>query len=66
MYIKINGQRYRLRNSIIIRFQGLCAIGLGLLCNWQNATGAATVMMLVGIGLLLGKCSKNTVKINRP
>lgn len=61
MYIKINGQRYHLRNSIVIRLQGLFSIGISLLCNWQNATGAAVVMMLVGIGLLLGKCSKKSI-----
>ena len=63
MSIKINGQRYHLRNSIVIRFQGLCAIGISLLCHWQNAGGMAAVMMVVGIGLLLGKCSKNRERL---
>lgn len=61
MSIKINGQRYRLRKGITVRFQGLIAIGISLLCHWQNATGAAAVMLVVGIGLLLGKCSKKSI-----
>lgn len=61
MSIKINGQRYRLRKGITVRFQGLIAIGISLLCHWQNAGSMAVVMMVVGIGLLLGKCSKKSI-----
>ena len=42
----------RLRKNVI---QGFEAIGIGLLCYWTNAVGAALAISLIGISLLVGK-----------
>ncbi len=35
--------------------QGIEALILAMFCHWTNADSAATIMIMIGIGLLFGK-----------
>ena len=55
MRVYIHGRKYRLKNSVIIRMQGVLSFGIASICHWANADSAAALMLMVGIGLLFGK-----------
>lgn len=55
MRVKIQGRKYRLKNSVIIRMQGVLSFGIASVCHWTNADSAAAIMVMIGIGLLFGK-----------
>jgi type IV secretory pathway VirB3-like protein len=52
MKITINGKRYRLRDNIVVRLQGLAMVFLGLVCHKVNADCVAVFLWFYG-GLML-------------
>lgn len=53
MKFKINGRRYRLKDSIKIKLDGLMLIFMAYLCTRTDAGGAAFFMGVIGICFLL-------------
>lgn len=55
MRVIINGRKYRLRTSVLIRLEALALLALGLACYKTGADGAAVFTWLCGAIMLLGK-----------
>jgi hypothetical protein len=53
--ILINGKRYRLKENIKTRIQGIILIAMSTVCLKVDADGAAIVVALIGIVLVFGK-----------
>ena len=53
--ILINGKRYRLKENIKTRIQGIILIAMSAVCLKVGADGAAVVVALIGIVLIFGK-----------
>lgn len=51
----INGKKYRLRENVKIRIQGITLLVLGFLCYKTDADGAAVFMWFWGAVMLFGK-----------
>ena len=51
----INGKKYRLRENVKIRIQGITLLVLGFLCYKTDADGAAVFMWFWGTVMLFGK-----------
>lgn len=51
----INGKKYKLRENVKIRIQGIELLVLGFLCYKTDADGAAVFMWLLGVLMLFGK-----------
>ena len=58
MRVYIHGRKYRLKNSVIIRMQGVTALCLAILCHWTNADSAALVMGCIACMMILTKIKK--------
>lgn len=50
----INGKKYRLRENVKIRIQGIALLVLGFLCCKTDADGAAVFMWILGTLMTLG------------
>ena len=55
MRLEINGRKYRLRTSVLIRLQGLALLALATVSFKAGADGAAVFFMILGGIMLLGK-----------
>ena len=55
MRIIINGRKYRLRTSVLIRLQALALLALAVASFKAGADGAAVFFMALGGVMLLGK-----------
>ena len=53
--ILINGKRYRLKENIKTRIQGIILIAMSAVCLKVGADGDAVVVALIGIVLVFGK-----------
>lgn len=58
MRVKIQGRKYHLKNSVIIRMQGVLSFGIASVCHLTNADGAAVLMLVISVGLLFGKLER--------
>lgn len=54
MRLIINGKKYRLRENVKIRIQGIALLVLGFLCYKTDADGAAVFMWILGTLMTLG------------
>lgn len=61
MRVHYQGKSYRLKNSVVIRLQGIALVGIGILCHIAESDGAAFFMWFMA-GLML---FPNIGKINR-
>jgi hypothetical protein len=52
MRIKIQGRKYHLENSVVIRLQGIALVAIGMLCHIAESDGAALYMWFMA-GLML-------------
>lgn len=50
----INGKKYKLRENVKIRIQGIALLVLGFLCYKTDADGAAVFMWVLGALMMLG------------
>ena len=55
MRLEINGRKYRLRTSVLIRLQGLALLALAAVSFKAGADGAAVFFMILGGVMLFGK-----------
>lgn len=62
MRLIINGRRYRLREEIVIRLQGIALILLGIACHKVQADGAAVFMWMYGALLYISAIGKSKRK----
>lgn len=58
MRVKIQGRKYRLKNSVIIRMQGVFALCIAILCHSTGADSAALFMGCVACMMILTKIKK--------
>ena len=52
MRVKIQGRKYHLKNSVVIRLQGIALVAIGILCHITRSDGAALFMWFMA-GLML-------------
>lgn len=55
MRLEINGRKYRLRTSVLIRLQALALMALAVVSYKAGADGAAVFFTILGGSMLLGK-----------
>jgi hypothetical protein len=55
MRVYYHGKSYKLKNSVIIRLQGIALVAIGILCHIAESDGAAVSMWLIGLVMLFGK-----------
>ena len=55
MRVIINGRKYRLRTSVLIRLEGLALLALAAVSFKAGADGAAVFFMILGGAMLFGK-----------
>ena len=55
MRVIINGRKYRLRTSVLIRLQGLALLALAVVSFKADIDGAAVFFTILGSIMLLGK-----------
>lgn len=61
MRLIINGRRYRLREEIAIRLQGIALILLGIACHKVQADGAAVFVLFYGVLFAIGKSKRKGI-----
>lgn len=59
MRLIINGKKYKLRENVKIRIQGIALLILGFLCYKTDADGAAVFMWFIGAVMLFGEIDSN-------
>ena len=55
MRVIINGRKYRLRTSVLIRLQALALLALAAVSYKAGANGAAVFFTILGGAMLFGK-----------
>lgn len=58
MRVKIQGQKYRLKNNVIIRMQGVFALCIAILCHSTGADSAALFMGCLGLLMIFTRITK--------
>lgn len=58
MRITIKGKRYRLKENIVLRLQGIALVLLGIACHSVNADGMALFMWFYGVLMLMPDLGK--------
>lgn len=59
MRITINGKRYRLKESVSLRLQGIGLVLLGIACHKVNADEVAIFLWLYGAIMLISNKEEN-------
>lgn len=58
MRVKIQGRKYHLKNSVIIRMQGLMLTMIALMCYRTGADDAALFMGSIGLLMIFNKTKR--------